>query len=123
MQRTDFYQQILGISTPWKILKVEFDIKAKLVVIRTEVDRMTKWYHPDTKFHAPLLPEDGAHLTAFTTVSIPEDCAEAGNAWRDGIGKVSDSAESKCRIHDPGQVLTGIMIYDSTYGSSRLCIE
>ena len=54
MQSTDFHQQILGISSPWKIVNVDLDIDAKRVVIRTEVDRKTKWYHPDTKLQASL---------------------------------------------------------------------
>lgn len=54
MQSTEFYQQILGISSPWKIVKVELDMEAKRVVIRTEVDRKTKWYHPDTQLPASL---------------------------------------------------------------------
>jgi len=54
MQSTEFYQQILGISSPWKIVSVDLDMKAKRVVIQAEVDRKTKWYHPDTKLPASL---------------------------------------------------------------------
>jgi len=54
MQSTEFYRQILGIETPWKIVKVDLDMAAKRVVIRAEVDRATKWYHPDTKQPASL---------------------------------------------------------------------
>lgn len=39
IKSTDFYRQILGISSPWKILSVEIDMKAKRVVITAEVAR------------------------------------------------------------------------------------
>jgi len=54
MQSTEFYRQILGIEKPWKIISVDLDMEAKRVVIRAEVDRATKWYHPDTKLAASL---------------------------------------------------------------------
>ena len=54
VKSTDFYRQILGISSPWKIVNVELDMEAKRVVIRAEVDRTTKWGHPDTKHAASL---------------------------------------------------------------------
>jgi len=54
MQSTNFYQQILGISSPWKVVNVDLDMDAKRVVVRAEVDRKTKWYHPDTKLPASL---------------------------------------------------------------------
>ena len=54
VKSTDFYRQILGISSPWKIVNVELDMEAKRVVIRVEVDRTTKWGHPDTKQAASL---------------------------------------------------------------------
>lgn len=55
MQSTDFYQQTLGIplhgrnTPPWKIVSVDLDIEAKRLVVRAEVDRKTRWYHPDTQ--------------------------------------------------------------------------
>ena len=54
MQSTEFYRQILGIEAPWKIVSVDLDMEAKRVVIRAEVDRTTKWYHPDTRLPASL---------------------------------------------------------------------
>jgi len=54
MDSTSFYSQILGITSPWKIVNVELDMKAKRVVIRVEVDRKIKWGHPETKLAASL---------------------------------------------------------------------
>lgn len=54
MKSTDFYRQILGISSPWKIVNVELNMEAKRVVIRAEVDRTTQWGHPETKQPASL---------------------------------------------------------------------
>ena len=54
VKSTDFYRQILGISTPWKIVNVELDMEAKRVVITAEVDRATQWAHPETKQAASL---------------------------------------------------------------------
>ena len=45
----DFYQQILGLESPWKVMKVDLDMKAKRVVIRVEVEPGTKWGNPETK--------------------------------------------------------------------------
>jgi hypothetical protein len=42
MTGTDFYRQILGISSPWKIVSVELDMEAKRVVITTEADRTNR---------------------------------------------------------------------------------
>jgi len=41
----------------------------------------------------------------------------------DWILKVLEVATTKWRNNDPGQVLAGIMNYDSSYGSSHLCTE
>jgi hypothetical protein len=49
VKSTDFYRQILGVSAPWKIVNVELDMEPKRVVITAEVDRTTKWAHPETK--------------------------------------------------------------------------
>lgn len=54
MQSTEFYSQILGIASPWTIISVDLDMDAKRVDIRAEVDRKTKWFHPDTKLPASL---------------------------------------------------------------------
>ena len=42
VKSTDFYRQILGISSPWKIVSVELDMEAKRVVITTEADRTNR---------------------------------------------------------------------------------
>jgi hypothetical protein len=49
VKSADFYRQILGISAPWKIVYMELDMEAKRVVITAEVDRTTRWGHPETK--------------------------------------------------------------------------
>ena len=54
MQSTSFYTQILGIASPWKVVSVDLDMGAKRVVIRVEVDRKTKWGHPETNLAASL---------------------------------------------------------------------
>ncbi len=54
MKSPDFYRQILGISSPWKIVSVDLDMTAKRVVVRAEVDRSTRWAHPETKLAASL---------------------------------------------------------------------
>ena len=54
MQSTEFYRQILGIASPWKIVSVDLDMGAKRVHIRAEVIRTTKWGHPETKLAASL---------------------------------------------------------------------
>ena len=54
MQNTEFYRQILGIDSPWKIVSVDLDVEAKRVVICVEVDANTKWFHPDSKLPASL---------------------------------------------------------------------
>ena len=54
MQSTEFYRQILGIASPWKIVSVDLDMRAKRVHIRAEVIRTTKWGHPETKLAASL---------------------------------------------------------------------
>ena len=54
MQSTNFYSQILGISSPWKIVSVDLDMEGKRVVIRAEVDRKIKWGNPETQLSASL---------------------------------------------------------------------
>jgi len=51
---TEFYQQILGLDAPWKVAGVELDMEGRRVVLRVEVDRATKWAHPETKLAASL---------------------------------------------------------------------
>jgi transposase len=45
----DFYQRILGLEAPWKVMKVDLDMDAKRVVIRVEVEPGTKWGNAETK--------------------------------------------------------------------------
>jgi transposase len=49
MESTAFYRKILGLNEPWSVSKVDLDMEAKRVVIRVEVDRRTKWFHPETQ--------------------------------------------------------------------------
>jgi len=44
-----FYQQILGLGSPWKVVKVDLDMEAKRVVIRVEIKEGTRWGDPETK--------------------------------------------------------------------------
>ncbi len=54
MKSTDFYRQILGLNAPWSVSNVDLDMTANRVVVRVEVDRSTKWFHPDTREPATL---------------------------------------------------------------------
>ncbi len=54
MKSTDFYRQILGLDAPWSVSKVDLDMTANRVVVRVEVDRSTKWFHPETRESATL---------------------------------------------------------------------
>ena len=54
MRSTEFYRQILGLGAPWSVSKVDLDLAAKRVVVRVEVDRSTKWFHPETQEPATL---------------------------------------------------------------------
>lgn len=54
VKSTDFYCQILWISSSGKIVSVELDMEPKRVVITAEVDRATQWAHPETKQAASL---------------------------------------------------------------------
>ena len=47
MESTAFYRKILGLKEPWSVSKVDLDMEAKRVMIRVEVDRRTKWFHPE----------------------------------------------------------------------------
>ena len=39
----DFYQQVLGLESPWKVSEVELNMEAKRVTIRVVVKEGTKW--------------------------------------------------------------------------------
>jgi len=79
MQSTEFYRQILGIASPWKIVSVDLDMGAKRVHIRAEVIRTTKWGHPETKLAASLHKWtertwrhlDTCQFETFITANVP----------------------------------------------------
>ncbi|CAN5819682.1 ISL3 family transposase [soil metagenome] len=87
MQSTDFYRQILGIEAPWKIVSVELNMEAKRVVIRAEVERKTKWGHPQTKCPASLHKWterswrhlDTCQFETFITANVPSVKHEDGS--------------------------------------------
>lgn len=54
MTNTEFYRHILGLESPWGVSNVELDMTANRVVIRLEIDRTTKWFHPETREPAIL---------------------------------------------------------------------
>jgi transposase len=54
MKSTDFYCQILGLKSPWSVSDVDLDMASSRVVIRVEIDRSTKWFHPETLEPATL---------------------------------------------------------------------
>jgi transposase len=49
MTSTEFYRHILGLESPWSVSNVDLDMTANRVVIRVEIDRTTKWFHPETQ--------------------------------------------------------------------------
>ena len=49
MTSTEFYRHILGLESPWSVSNVDLDMTANRVVVRVEIDRTTKWFHPETK--------------------------------------------------------------------------
>ena len=54
MTSTEFYRHILGLESPWSVSKVDLDMTANRVVVRVEIDRTTKWFHPETQEPATL---------------------------------------------------------------------
>ena len=48
MKDTDFYQQILGVVAPWKVVEVRLEMDAKRVTVRVEPESKTKWGNPET---------------------------------------------------------------------------
>lgn len=42
MKDVDFYQQVLGLESPWKVAEVDLDMEAKRVTVRVEVKEGTK---------------------------------------------------------------------------------
>jgi len=48
MKDTDFYQQILGVVAPWKVVEVRLEMDAKRVTVRVEPEAKTKWGNPET---------------------------------------------------------------------------
>jgi hypothetical protein len=49
MKSTEFYRHILGLETPWSVSDVDLDMNANRVVVRVEIDRTTKWFHPESQ--------------------------------------------------------------------------
>jgi transposase len=49
MKSTEFYRHILGLETPWSVSDVDLDMAANRVVVRVEIDRTTKWFHPESQ--------------------------------------------------------------------------
>jgi len=45
----DFYQQVLGLQSPWKVEQVELDMVAQRVVVHVGVEPGTKWGDPVTR--------------------------------------------------------------------------
>ena len=54
MTSTDFYRHILGLESPWSVSTVDLDMTAHRVVVRVDIDRTTKWFHPETQEPATL---------------------------------------------------------------------
>ena len=48
MKDTDFYQQILGVVAPWKVVEVKLEMDAKRVTVRVEPEAKTRWGDPET---------------------------------------------------------------------------
>lgn len=49
MTSTEFYRHILGLESPWSVSNVDLDMTVNRVVVRVEIDRTTRWFHPETK--------------------------------------------------------------------------
>jgi transposase len=49
MKDTEFYQQILGLSSPWRVSEVQLDMAGKRVSVKAELEPGTKWFSPDCK--------------------------------------------------------------------------
>lgn len=54
MKDTELYQQILGITAPWKVAEVLLEMEFKRVTVRVEVQAGTKWGDPETGAAAHL---------------------------------------------------------------------
>lgn len=48
MKDTDFYQQILGLVSPWRVIEVLLEMESKRVTVRVELEPKTKWFDPET---------------------------------------------------------------------------
>ena len=75
MKSTEFYRHILGLESPWKVSDVDLDMTANRVVVRVEIDRSTKWFHPETKESAALhkwTPRRWRHLDTCQFETIIE---------------------------------------------------
>lgn len=49
MKDTEFYQQILGLVAPWKVVEVNIEMEERQVHVRVAVDSKTKWADPRSK--------------------------------------------------------------------------
>ena len=48
MQDTEFYQQVLGLSKPWRVKAVKLELAAKRVTIEVECEKKVIWGDPAT---------------------------------------------------------------------------
>jgi transposase len=48
MQDTDFYQQVLGLSKPWRVKTVKLELDQKRVTVEVECEKDTLWGDPVT---------------------------------------------------------------------------
>lgn len=48
MQDTDFYQQVLGLSKPWRVKTVKLELDQKRVTVEVECEKDTHWGDPAT---------------------------------------------------------------------------
>ena len=49
MKDGDFYQQVLGLQTPWLVEQVELNMAAERVVVHVGVKPGTRWGDPVTR--------------------------------------------------------------------------
>ena len=48
MKDTEFYQQVLGMSKPWRVADVKLELEARRVTVRVECEQPTLWVDPAT---------------------------------------------------------------------------
>ena len=85
MRDVDFYTQVLGLESPWRVSQVDLNISACTVLIYIDYDRaVTVWCCPECQQPAPLydhLPArqwrhlDTCQMQTFIVASLPRtDC-------------------------------------------------